>query len=433
MWRKLIYLYLIYIVAEGALRKWVLPEFSNQIFILKDFILAGAFIAMANDPQDFRDTRFLTKGEVGLWGIWVGLFCLFAILAGFSITTFAGLRYYLAAVPLAFVVAPFIKNWETLERLVMVALYLTIGVCILGFIQYASPTDSAINQYAWKPVESDVISTFGVQDDQALGLAIDRARITGTFSYISTYASFLQFVFMIAWVAALTIRSRKYQLVAFAALLVIFINIAMTGSRAPLVIAVALSIPFFIVLVRSAQTRGSQIGAVLVLITAMTVGLYFFSDPISLVLARDQSAGDAEERITGAIFTPIATFMSSSLLGQGMGTTFGGLAEWGIVTTADFEYDEVNLDRIGVETGVIGYLFALIVKVVYLAKTWKLVRRARSHEIRVWTLAILGYQLALLWSIPVYNSVANAFYFSALGLFYWLRHENAKIDPRGLV
>jgi hypothetical protein len=45
MVRALIACFLLFVVLEGAIRKWFLPELSNVVFVTKDVMLAGAFVA----------------------------------------------------------------------------------------------------------------------------------------------------------------------------------------------------------------------------------------------------------------------------------------------------------------------------------------------------------------------------------------------------
>ena len=59
MLQRLIYVYFIYLMFEGALRKWFLPGFSKELFLLKDLILAfGAFMLVAQATLN-RNSRFL--------------------------------------------------------------------------------------------------------------------------------------------------------------------------------------------------------------------------------------------------------------------------------------------------------------------------------------------------------------------------------------
>lgn len=431
MWRKLIYLYLIYVVIEGALRKWVLPEYSNALFVLKDLILAAAFLMLVIS-EDFKNKNFLTPNETTIWRSWVILFCALAVISGISISTAAGLRYYVAALPLAIVLPHLLTGWNDIRLVIRISLYVSMAICMLGVIQYSNPLDSEFNRYAWATTAGDV-SSFGVaDDDRQLGIEIDRPRITGTFSYISTYAVYLQFMFLVAWAAVVTSRSHRERILALICLLLLFVNIAMTGTRGALLISVILSIPFMALLAKQGPGLIFQIGIAAAVATTAVGGLYAFSDPFNLVLLRDEGTGDAEERILGTLLSPINTLGAAKFLGNGIGSTFAGLEEIGVATSVDSGFDEVNMDRIGLESGILGYLFMVTVKLLYLIKTWTLVVQARSREIGIWGLVSLGYQLSFIWSIPLYNAVASAFYFSSVGLYYWLRNQNSRLPSPGI-
>jgi hypothetical protein len=43
-WRRSVQAVLVLVVIEGALRKWVLPQASDLLYFLKDFVLLGAYI-----------------------------------------------------------------------------------------------------------------------------------------------------------------------------------------------------------------------------------------------------------------------------------------------------------------------------------------------------------------------------------------------------
>lgn len=428
MWRKLTYLYLIYVVFEGALRKWALPQYSNELFILKDLILAVAvFMLVLSD--DFNNKNFLNPTETAVWKSWIFLYCVLAAISGISISTAAGLRYYLAGLPLAFILPRLLTSWNDLRRVARISLFVTLVVCLLGIAQYSNPTGSEVNRYAWGGSSPGDVSSFGVADeDRELGIEIDRPRITGTFSYITTYAVYLQFMFLVGWAAAITSRSTLEKILALVCLLLTFGNIAMTGSRATLLLSVILSIPFAVSMVRQSANFIVQLAISAAVAVSVVGGLYAFSSPFDLVLLRDEGAGDSGERILGALLTPINTLQGARFLGNGIGSTFGGLEELGVATSVDSAFDEVNMDRIGLETGVLGYLFVLAVKLLYVFKTWTLVVQARSREIWIWALVALCYQLSFGWSIPLYNAVASAFYFSSLGLYYWLRDQNDRLS-----
>src|SRR5207237_1528377 len=119
---------------------------------------------------------------------------------------------------------------------------------------------------------------------------------------------------------------------------------------------------------------------------------------------RAEESGDSDVRILGALLAPLGTFASMDLVGQGLGTSFGGFEQFGYVTRTETIFDEVFHDRIGIELGLTGYALALIIKVAMLAKALRLALVARTEAIRHWALAAFCCQLGSIWQVPVYNS-----------------------------
>ena len=87
----------------------------------------------------------------------------------------------------------------------------------------------------------------------------------------------------------------------------------------------------------------------------------------------------------------------------------------------DSGFEEVIMDRIGIEVGIIGYLLVLLVKIFYLLETFRFYRRCPYEDIRVWVLVAFLLQISTLWNIPIYNSTAAAFYFASLAIFFKMR------------
>ncbi len=153
--------------------------------------------------------------------------------------------------------------------------------------------------------------------------------------------------------------------------------------------------------------------------------LFQFGNVFSLLSQRNIEARDTDKRVTGALYTPLHTLKNAELAGAGIGTTFMGVREIS-GESEEAGFDEVTIDRIGVETGIFGYLFVLIFKLVFLGKAWTLYRGAFDRSVKTWALAVFCYQLTSLWSVPVYNSTAAALYFASLGLYVLLRNEQQK-------
>ena len=50
-WRQCVKTALFILIIEGALRKWVWPEYGYYIFFLKDFVLLVAYIKFYSSPS----------------------------------------------------------------------------------------------------------------------------------------------------------------------------------------------------------------------------------------------------------------------------------------------------------------------------------------------------------------------------------------------
>lgn len=372
--------FFVYIVLEGALRKWVWPEFSNELFALKDIILGFAFVAWLGSRDSVRVA--LQPGEIALWGAWLLLTVGYAASGGFSVQSLIGLRYYLAPLPLLYLVPAVLRDMRDLDRLAARYLWITLAIAALGTYQYLSPVDSAINQYAWRSELGGAVAGFGLREDSLLGISGDRPRITGSFSYISPYAAFLQALWFIAWVMLLQSTRRRERLFAAVALVAILVNIAMTGSRAPLLLSLIVAVPFAVTVFRTFTGFWYQLGVLACFLAIPYLSMTLLVEPFQFILERDQSAGDAPERILGSFLTPLATFNDMQALGEGIGSSFWGFAELGRVTGTESSFAEVFHDRIGIELGVFGYALTLLIKVIMVAKTFLLSMDARTKTIR---------------------------------------------------
>jgi hypothetical protein len=412
MLRALIAAFMMLIVVEGAIRKWLLPEYSTQIFAIKDLVLFGTFVLYLAS----RPARIPRVGSLVVWVFWALLVTAYAAIGGFSIENLIGLRYYLAPLPLLLIIPEAIKRPEDLERVAAAAVIIAIPIGILGIIQYFSPTDSILNTYAWSTDE--LATTFGTGDN----LAPDRPRVTGTFSYITTYTAFLSAVWVFAWIVLLHSAKTWLKFVAAASLVLLGFNMAMTGSRSLLLVGAVSAAPFAWSFVRKLGNFKSQFLFFAIALASGYIGNSVF-EPFAMTLQRGDTE-EAFERVFGAIFAPYATLATVETFGSGIGSTFAGLEYLGIRTSAGF--DEVALDRVGIELGIPGYLFLLMLKVAMLLKAITVFKMEASRELRDWVLAAILVQASSLWQIPFHNAVSAVFYFSSIGFVYWLEGEQRR-------
>jgi hypothetical protein len=414
MLRALIVVFLIVVLLEGAIRKWVLPEYSLAVFAIKDIALLFALFAYFAQ----RDKQLPRMPLMIPWLMWALLSVGYVLLTGLDLEELVGLRYYLAPLPLLLLVPALIRSPATLERVAAWTVRIVFPLGLLAILQYFSPPDSPINAYAWGG-EEVAVGAFGVEEAGIFSGAV-RPRVTSTFSYISTFASFLACAWLLAWIAVLEGRGRADRALAALALVIILFNMAMNGSRALLLIAALTGLPFALQSFRRLGLIGGQIWAVLIVAAIGYVGVQIF-EPFALTAARGEE-GEAAERILAALLIPYATLSETGYLGLGIGATFGGFEQLGI-DTGFAGFNDATLDRIGLELGVFGYLVYLALKLAMIALSARVYWRAPSSAYRHWALAALLVQLSTGWQIPFYNSVAAIVYFGAIGLIYWIDGE----------
>lgn len=413
--RRFLIAFFVYLVIEGVFRKWLLPSFSSELFLAKDLLVLIAVVAYLGKKISNRTyaSYFLTKSDFLLVCGWVIFIIGNFPMGGFNLTSVVGLRYYLVMIPVMLLLPNIITDLPELNRLASKYLWLSLPITLLGFLQYFSSPDALVNRYAWQSGSLDVAT-----------IGSNNVRITGTFPYIAPYAVYLQFMLLIALAQFnLSICSKsRFQAGIIAALL--FINIIMTGSRAPFVISIVLAVPF---LVGSLKKASGNLTSVVT--TFLLVGMFFYllSSFFSTLSVRNSEAQDSNTRIWGALLAPIVTIDKSELIGMGLGSTFMGLREAGS-SDDSVGFDEVSVDRIGIELGTIGYLFIVVFKCAFLVKALTFFVRAVNRTIKTWALVVFSCQVMFLWSIPVYNSVAAAYYFASIGLYFFLRKQSTTID-----
>ncbi len=167
-------IYLLAIV-EGALRKWVLPQYSQYIYFIRDPILLWAYVlATLHALWPRRNPFFATA--IGMAGFGVVLPVIQAALGEFSETRLLlavyGWRSYFLYLPLAFLVGAQFHRADVL-RLLRWTLWLAAPVGLLVMAQFASPPGAAINVG---------IATDEAYQFRSVGLTADRVRPQGPFA-----------------------------------------------------------------------------------------------------------------------------------------------------------------------------------------------------------------------------------------------------------
>jgi hypothetical protein len=348
--RSMIWLYFWLLICEGALRKWVVPQLSAPLLVIRDPLVVLIYL------QAVRCKRFPINGPmVAYFSLLVGfiLLSLIQIIAGIGggpLVAIYGLRTNFLHLPLIFVI-PRAFAYADVLKMGKTILMLAIPMALLMVAQYSSPADSQINA-----------ATRG--DAQQLAFAQGKIRPPGTFSFVTGAAHFyiLAATFLVYGLAAKTTYPR-WLLVA--ALLSVAIVQPVSGSRI-LVLGCGLALAAAITFAILNPGRAPRILALTMLLAAAFVVLAqtsFFREASDVFVERWNTANASDRsmsaagvqqglawRFFGGFLEPFRFLDDSDWIGKGlgMGTNAGSAITTGTVA---FQLAEGEWARIVLEAG----------------------------------------------------------------------------------
>ena len=172
----LIWAYLVLLLVEGALRKWLLPAYSDPLLLVRDPVaLAIVVLGYRSGTLVFdiylRSLVLLLGGLIALGGVQ-----LVNGVGGSPLVLGYGIRTYLLHLPVAFVMAR-VLNRDDLRRILRTCLWLMVPMALLMVVQFeAAPT-------AW------VNAGVGGHTGQIFA-APGHIRPAGTFSFVNGPVAF---------------------------------------------------------------------------------------------------------------------------------------------------------------------------------------------------------------------------------------------------
>ncbi len=354
--RQLIWLYLFLLIFEGALRKWVVPQFSAPLLIVRDPVVLLIY-ALALRARVFPFNIYvvsITVIAILSWAAGIIVLSSFVAMKTVLLITAYGVRSDFLHLPLIFIF-PAVMDLEDVKRVGRWTIIGMIPMGILMAIQFNASPESFINTAA------------GAGEGMQLGAGGGRIRPPGPFSFTSGAVYYLSAVAAFMLHAVLTKLPYKTWLLAAAggALLV---GMGVSGSRSTiLAVGVVVASLALIVLVRPrlVGSLGRYIllaAVVLWLISYLPVfqqGLGILSDRFV------EGAEDAESSVVGGLvartvggFTEgLRVVTRAPLGGFGLGVGTNGGANF-LVGHAEFLLAENEWSRIILESGpILGLAF----------------------------------------------------------------------------
>ena len=436
-WELTLFAAMILMVFEGALRKWVLPEFQAHIYLLKDVVIVIALLGFLSMRGGFLSLRAERSPHEALMA---GIKILLALNVAFAFIQLAnphspsillglfGLKNYLLYCVLVFMVPYAFSSMKDLERKLNVYMLLMIPVAVLGLVQFASPANSFINTYVDQYGDSDLhIARFGEDD---------RARASGTFSYISGFGTFVtaMFNFSLAYILAGRWDFRK-NLIPTALLVTSAAAMFTTGSRA-VVWGQLLITPIILLLCARGGLLSSAMLARLLFAVVVLGGITFFAsgDAVDAFIQRSGNADNPIDRMEAPFTELLYAFEGTPAFGLGIGVTHASAAT--IMGTRDAWWlmgnvFELETARVMTEMGIFGFILVFALRFYLLFFAVAMVIRLRTPLFRALSAVIVGFFLLHLWLNVVNNATAGLYYWFAAGLlFAMFRLERETVSKR---
>jgi hypothetical protein len=417
-WRQAVKLTMVLLILEGALRKWVVPGSQDLVYFAKDVFLLGAYLGFLQRRSVHRyrpphnPVLYIALSLAALVGV---VQILNPSLPNILVGVF-GFKAYFFYVPLLFVVPAAFNSdaelFQAMRRYVLVA----IPVCLLAVAQFFSPATSMINSYAWGGGGGDVnyVATFG---------SSTYVRVTGTFSFITGFTSYLlaNAILLLTLLGQARWRMRG-NLLLYASLGLTLLGMLMTGSRGP-VYAMAILFPFYWWLgVAREGDSGATFGRLVLGIGLLALFLGIAGEQaFSAFYGRAiGSSSDVGSRITYPLTVPFEILPIVGFLGYGIGATHQTAAA---LTVGIPPYSwlhgllvEPETGRIMVEMGGVGFLLIYLIRIFM--PFWALlqIHRLRSRFHRSVATASFLYFLSQVLGTVVFDVTSGVFYWFFGGL-----------------
>lgn len=410
------------LIFDGSVRKWLLPGAEQLVFIAKDVLLLTALflwlVLRGGKPQ--ARLHPWVRLMFALYAYWVLLRVFSTSLPNLAVGLWGVKSHLLYASVLLFLPLAYPRLEDLFAVLEKIYPWVVIPVCSLAFVQVLAPADSFLNQQVRGGEEG--IAYFG---DAGL------VRVTGTFSYISGMAAFVQATCLLGMALYLAgARSRLFLVglgFALAALPV-------TGSRA--VVAVVMAGAGIMLL--AAKTSGAVglktvVRVVLVFAVLGGISLYTQQDTWTAFSQRVEGAR-ADQNRTITAFTNAFDYMEEAgLTGFGTGAAnLGAPAVAGSVVPFSWlpfgNAFEEESGRIVIELGIIGWVLSLGMRLALLVWAGSLTLNGGSPRVRaVGVLALPVMALSVQQGNGVFAVPFWAVYFwFCVALMAMARHEDLK-------
>jgi hypothetical protein len=364
--RRLIWLYFWLLIFEGTFRKWILPQYSDVLLVIRDPVVLLIYLLALRAHVFPKNGYVIWLGVIAILSWLVSLIVLepFLSLRPLFLVTGFGFRSNFLHLPLIFVMAN-VLDLDDLKRLGRWVLIGLIPMAFLLAIQFNSAPDAYINR------------TAGLGDTTQITAGGGKIRPPGTFSFVSGVIFYAALSAAYLLYAALT-RGVYRNWLLYAAGLALVVTIGVSGSRSVLlaVLVVVSSLVAIIFLRPSAINQFGRNLLIVVVVLLVAVRLPVFKEGVQILSDRFTSVAEEEDKTiaAGLVARMFSGFTEGVLLvsrapigGYGLGIGTNGGAKF-LTGRFIFLLTEGEWGRVILESGPILGLAFLAWRVMLTAK-----------------------------------------------------------------
>jgi len=419
-WRVLFLSIMVWMVYEGALRKWGFPAYQGLIYLIKDMMLMLVYIGFVlNPPKQFL--KFPFANAIKFWMISCVIYysmLLFNPNSPSVLLSILGLKNYIFYFPVAFLVPYCIRDMAHFERLFKLYMILVLPALLISFVQFSLPSTHFLNRYVNHQIGTEAITS-------QFGSGSNRVRTAGMFSYLSGNFAFNLFM-MISSLCLLT--SKKFvikgNLLTFLVLILAIGGLFTTGSRSGL-LAMILSIITILgtCLIRGLISPKIFMRLIMASLFAGIFTTYLSSDAIIDLFNRTTSVNDTTQRLLSPFIETRDAFKIAPLGGTGLASTHGGLIRMTIGNNHTFEWlggatFEIEPARVMLETGLAGFLLFFGLKFANIIIGLRILLASRLVINSVFAAGFFCWFSIHLVLFIVTHPTAALYYYFALGILF---------------
>lgn len=355
-----IIIYIILLIFEGALRKWILPGLASPLLIIRDPLAAGLLFYAA------RHGIFILNRYVLYVWLLVAMSFIFTLIFGHGNLSVAlyGVRVYIIHFPFIFLMGK-VLNEDDIFNIGKLFLIISIPMTLLMAAQFYSPQSAFVNRGIGGDISGGGFSG-----------AMGYLRPPGTFSFIGGLVSFYAIVSVFLFNFLVSKRSPSKILLA-AVTFCILAAIPLSISRS-LFVQVGITVLFTLLSIGSNPKYFAKIllsGIALVVIFSILTNLSFFQTSVDVFSTRVESASRTEgsasdifvDRFLGGMISAITNTDGLPFWGYGigMGTNVGAVLLTG---KSGFLVAEGEWGRLVGEMGILLGFSMILLRVIFVLK-----------------------------------------------------------------